>query len=82
MTYTFAQYDFDGDGTLDPVEIRTMFDQLCEMKGMPRLGNRQLATLLRKYDTDGNGCLDRSEVLRMLEPIKLQSPRKPKSKAE
>jgi Ca2+-binding EF-hand superfamily protein len=78
---TFAQYDTDGNGTLDAEEIRTMFDQLCELKGIPKLRNRQMATLLRKYDTDGDGNLDRDEVLRMLEPITLQSPRKLKSEA-
>ena len=69
---TFDIYDTDKGGTLDPEEIRFMFDQMCKNKNIPKLPNSAIENLVKTYDSEGEGTLTPDDVQKMLDPIKIQ----------
>eukprot|EP01043_Picozoa_sp_COSAG02_P071328 COSAG02_NODE_12992_length_1463_cov_1.834311_2_plen_114_part_00 len=55
----FDEIDADGDGTLDPTEVR----QLLVKLGIEKVDARSLQEIFSKMDPDGDGLVTRDEFL-------------------
>ncbi|KAI0217448.1 hypothetical protein LSAT2_030743 [Lamellibrachia satsuma] len=60
----FRMFDKDGDGFIDPMELRHLLTNLGE-----KLTEEEVDDMIREVDIDGDGKVDYNEFVAMLNPL-------------
>jgi Ca2+-binding EF-hand superfamily protein len=62
--FMLRRFDADGNGTLDPAERKTAFDETMKQleENGPMVKNTVLGFVHKRFDTNGDGTLDKEEL--------------------